>query len=174
MARLMPRPGVSGGARPRGVGGYHPGPNQSSPSQNPQGFRRGIQNYFGGLAGQLGGQGGQPGGGRRRRDRPQTDSASGDPNALPPQPDSGPQQFGTYAPDTQAGQFHNENFGKKPLKGLRQLDTGGFGGFGGMGGFGGGGFGATGQDPMAMMQMLMSLMGQFGGQEDQGPIRGKR
>lgn len=169
----MPRPGMNrAGPQP---GGYHPGPRQMSPSQNPQGFQRGIQNYFGGLAGQLGGQGQGGGGKPRTRTQTITDSFGNDPGSG--QSDMGPQQFGTYAPDIEKSQFTKENFGRGSLKGLKQLDTGGFGGFGGIGGFGGMGGGGMGggygQDPMMFMQMLMGLMGQLGGQEDSGPIRGK-
>lgn len=161
-------------------------PITASPSQNPGRFRGQVRNHFRGLGNQLGGGFGgggranilEPQGGRGGRRRPGRASTyvPGDQTATPVQPDMGEQAFGTYAPDIDAGQFVKEDYKKLGLKGNTKLGTsnpfGGFGGIGGMGGGFGGGGGGFG-DPMAFVEMLMSLMGQMGGQEDQGPYRGK-
>jgi hypothetical protein len=86
-----------------------------------------------------------------------------DPSALP---ETGPQAFGSYAPDIQRSQFGNENFAKKGTQGVSTLGYGfgsGMGGFGGLMGMMGGGMG--GLDP----NLLMLLLGQMGG----GPLIGR-
>lgn len=81
--------------------------------------------------------------------------------------ETGPQAFGTYAPDINDSQFQNENYGKKGMKGSKAPL--GYGGFGGMGGMMGGMMPMMmggGMDPMMSMflQMLMGGGGMGGPQ----------
>lgn len=89
-----------------------------------------------------------------------------------PTVDTGPQQFGTVAPDINPDQFVSENYARKGTKGVSRLDdAGGFGSaLGSFGGFGGasGGMGTIGGS-----QDLVALIAQILSQTEGGPIRGR-